>query len=127
MDDASVRTPQPVNISGESRCSATCAALSSSTMPVQRQWPMLEARLSIGRLSRSRPRANQPRSGSQTPRVNAWSGRRAAWAAAGGERGARGRPEAPVERGAGAAGAVGPALGAVAVAGLLGESGAGDV
>ena len=42
MDDASVRTPQPVNISGESRCSATCAALSSSMMPVHRQWPMLD-------------------------------------------------------------------------------------
>ena len=43
MDAASVRIPKPVNMSGECRCPATAAALSSSTIPVHRQWPMFEA------------------------------------------------------------------------------------
>ena len=43
MSEASVRTPQPVNIAGASSRSATAAALSSSTMPVHRQCPMFEA------------------------------------------------------------------------------------
>jgi hypothetical protein len=66
-----VRTPQPLNMSGESRWAATDGALSSSTMPVQRQWPMLDASASIGALSPSRPMANHPCSGSQKSRLNA--------------------------------------------------------
>jgi len=57
MDVASVRTPHPVNISGESRCSATEPATDSSTMPVHRHCPMFEARESTGFLSPSRANA----------------------------------------------------------------------
>ena len=46
---ASVRTPQPLNISGDISRSATTGALSSSTIPVHRQWPMLDASASTGR------------------------------------------------------------------------------
>ena len=66
-----VRTPQPLNISGDSRWAATDAALSSSTSPVHRQWPMFETSVSIGRLSPSRPIANHPRSSSQKSRLKA--------------------------------------------------------
>src|SRR6266568_4718481 len=63
MVAARVRTPQPLNISGDSRRSATAAALSSSTMPVHSRWPMLEASESMGRLPQSRPSAYQQRAG----------------------------------------------------------------
>jgi hypothetical protein len=57
--------PQPLNMSGDIRCPATAAALSSSTIPVHRQCPMFEVSASTRCLSRSRARAYQPRSGSQ--------------------------------------------------------------
>ena len=59
----SVLIPKPENMSSLVRCRATAAALPASTMPVHRQWPMLEASESICRLSPSRPRAKYPLSG----------------------------------------------------------------
>src|SRR6266540_3699299 len=67
---ATVRTPHPEKQSLPTRRSATRAALSSSTMPVHRQWPILEVSASIGVLRRSSPIANHPRSGSQKSRLN---------------------------------------------------------
>lgn len=54
---ASVRTPQPLNISGDISRSATKGALSSSTRPTYRQWPMLEAHASTCRFFPSRAMA----------------------------------------------------------------------
>ena len=70
MDDASVRMPQPVNISGESSCSATLRRLvlvddagPQAVAHVRRQG--VDAAL-VG----SRPMANQPASSSQKSRLN---------------------------------------------------------
>ena len=71
MLEARVRTPQPVNISGDIRCRATSPAFSSSTIPVQRQWPMFDVSESIWRLSLSRPMAIQPLSSTQKSRLKA--------------------------------------------------------
>ena len=51
MEVARVRTPQPLNISGDINLSAMRRAFSSSTIPVHRQWPMFEVSESMGRLS----------------------------------------------------------------------------
>ena len=64
-----MRTPHPLNRSGDRSRRATASALSASRIPVHRQWPMLEARASMGFLSRSRPMASQPRSSSQKSRL----------------------------------------------------------
>ena len=55
----------------ETSFSATRWALSSSTIPVHRQCPMLDVRESIGRLSASSPTAYHPFSSNQKSRLNA--------------------------------------------------------
>src|SRR5262249_22235203 len=60
-----------VNSSGPTSSGAMWAALSSSKMPFNKHCPMFEARASMGRLARSSPMANQPRSGNQKSRLKA--------------------------------------------------------
>src|SRR4030095_566389 len=63
--------PQPENRSSDNRCLTSTAALSSSTMPVHRRWPTLDASAGPWRLSPSRATANHPADSTQKSRLKA--------------------------------------------------------